>query len=267
MEPKEDAMRSAGRQSPWILVPALLAAAVLAGSAAQTGGKPKIVFERESWDFGRVKQGDSLEAEFIFRNDGKSVLSIDKVETSCGCTAALVSEKKVEAGRRGRIKVTFATAGYGGRVTKHVFVTSNDPARPRVQLAVNADVETPPQPKFELAPFTADLGLLLEGEPIETDVILRNKGELELVVECEHKGAEFASEGRPLAFPLKIAAGREKRISLRLKLPARVGVLREYVLFRSNDPNRQGMSFGLSGYIVTADQAREFLEKHKNRLK
>lgn len=260
-------MRCSGRRSPRILFPALLAAAVLAGSAAQTGGKPKIVFERLSWDFGHVKQGDNLEVEFLFKNEGKSPLSIDKVETSCGCTAALVSDKKVEPGRQGRIKVSFATAGYGGRVTKHVFVTSNDPAQSRVQLAVTADVETPPQPKFELSPYTADLGLLLEGEPIEVEVVLRNKGELELVVECDHKGAEFTSAGRALSFPARIAAGREKKVSLRLKLPGRVGVLREYVLFRSNDPTRQGMSFGLSGYIATAAQAREFLERYKNRLK
>ncbi|MBN2199274.1 MAG: DUF1573 domain-containing protein [Candidatus Aminicenantes bacterium] len=246
---------------------ALLALAALAGVAAQSAGKPKILFEREAWDFGRVKQGDRPEHEFLFRNDGGETLVVSKVETTCGCTAALVSDKKLEPGQEGRIKVAFATAGYRGRVTKHVFVFSNDPRRSRVQLAVAADVETPPQPRFEIAPYTAELGLLLEGEAIETEVALRNRGELELVVGCEHRNAEFFSGGRPAAFPLRIAAGKEKKLFLRLKLPGRKGVVREYVLFRSNDPSRQALSFGLSGYIATPGQVREFLKRNKDRLR
>ncbi|MBM3297202.1 MAG: DUF1573 domain-containing protein [Candidatus Aminicenantes bacterium] len=253
------------RRAAWGAV--LAATAVLVASAAQPGGKPKIAFDRETWDFGRVKQGDNLEFEFLFRNEGRSVLVIDKVETTCGCTAALVSENKVEPGKQGRIKVAFATAGYGGRVTKHIFVRSNDPDRRRVQLAVTADIDTPPQPKFDIAPFNVELGLLLEGEPLEADLVLRNRGERELVVECEHKGAAFFSDGRALSFPLRIAPGKEQKTTLRLKPSGRSGVLREYVLFRSNDPSRQALSFGLSGYVATAGQVREFLERNKNRLK
>jgi len=255
------------RKTPWLMGPALLALVALAGVAGQTSGKPKIVFECDAWDFGRVKQGDKAECEFLFRNDGRDVLVISRVETTCGCTAALVSDKRLEPGQKGRIKVAFSTAGYGGRVTKHVFVYSNDPSRQRVRLAVTADIETPPQPRFEIAPYTAELGLLLEGESIETEVVLRNKGELELVVDCEHKSVRFFSGGRPASFPLRIAAGKEKTLSLKAALPGRRGVLREYVLFRSNDPSRQALSFGLSGYIATPGQVREFLKRNNNRLR
>ncbi len=258
------------KATSWIRAAVLFVAALAATSgldAVQASAKPKIVFDHESWDFGRVKQAEKLEVEFVFKNDGRGTLNIDKVETSCGCTAALVSEKRLEPGKTGRIKVAFDTAGYSGRVTKHVFVTSNDPDRGKVQLAVTADVETPPQPKFELAPYMAELGLLLEGEPLQTEVVIRNRGELELVVECDHKNAEFSSGGKPVVFPLKVPAGKDRKISLVVKPSGRAGVIREYVLFRSNDPTRQALSFGLSGFVATKEQVREFLERNKNRLK
>src|SRR4030042_7069105 len=136
-------MNSFYRDPRFISVLTFLAILALAGSAAQSAEKPKIVFERDAWDFGRVKQGDNLEYEFLFKNDGRSVLLINKVDTTCGCTAVLVSEKKIDHGRQGRIKVVFATAGYGGRGTKQIYVVSNDPRRPPGSLSITAEVEAP----------------------------------------------------------------------------------------------------------------------------
>lgn len=243
-----------------------LASLLVLASALPAAKKPKIVVDRDTWEFGRVKQGETLNHEFVFRNAGEAVLNIGNVETSCGCTAALVSEKKLEPGKEGRVKVSFSSAGYGGQVTKYVYLDSDDPDRPRVQLKITADVETPPQPRLELQPWTADLGLILQNEPFEAEVIIRNKGELELTVGCDSKTASFSSGGKPLYFPLKLAGGKEKAVKVKLTLPDRVGVLHEYFLFKSNDPANPSVSFLLSGYIVTAEQVKEFLARHKNKF-
>ena len=266
MPDKEESMDKPIPKKVALAVICILLPALAAWPAAEAK-KPKIVVDRDTWDFGRVKQGDTLNHEFVFRNAGEAVLNVKNVETSCGCTAALVTENKLAPGKQGRVKVSFSTAGYGGQVTKYVFLDSDDPDQPRLQLQVKADVETPPQPKMELQPYTIEVGLILKDEPFEAEVVIRNAGQLELSVEAEHKTASFSSGGKPLSFPLKLAAGKEKAVTIKLALPQRVGLLREYVLFRSNDPARQAVSLALNGYIVTPEQVKEFVERHKNLIK
>ncbi len=228
--------------------------------------KPRIVFDQESWDFGNVKQGETLKHEFIFKNAGDAVLNIKSVETSCGCTVALVSKKQLGPGQEGRVKITFSTAGYGGKVYKVIYLDSDDPSQPRVQFSITANIKTPPQPRIEISPYTVDLGLVLEGEPLGAEVVIQNKGELELVVECDHKTASFSSGDKPLTFPLKIAAGKEKKIRMKVTLLNRLGIFREFIQFKSNDPTRQVMSFSLAGYITTLALVQEFLAKHKKTV-
>jgi hypothetical protein len=261
----EEPMNRWKKNSLLLLGFGLIGLAVLA-SALPAAKKPKIVVDRETWDFGQVKQGETLNHEFVFRNAGEAVLNIGNVETSCGCTAALVSEKKLEPGKQGRVKVSFSTAGYGGQVSKYIYLDSDDPDRPRVQLTISADVATPPRPRLELQPWTADVGLILQNEPIEAEVIIRNKGDLELTVGCDYKAASFSSGGKPFSFPLKLAAGKEKAVKIKLTLPDRVGVLFESLLFKTNDPAYPSASFPLRGYIITAEQVKELLARHKDKF-
>jgi hypothetical protein len=249
-----------------LLAAALLAAAAVTAAAAKG---PKIVFKNESWDFGKVKAGNDLTYEFVFRNDGDAPQNIKTVESSCGCTAALVSEKdkKVEPGKSGKIKVTFSTLGYAGEVAKYVYVETDDLASPRVQLKITASVDVPPQPRIDLDQYFFDVGLLLEGENLTAEVGVKNRGELELRFECSLPNATFQVNGRPAAFPAKVAAGKDVLLKVTFPLANRVGLLREIVVIKSNDPLRGTISFSLSGYVVTKDELKRVFEKYKSIIK
>ena len=245
----------------------LIISAVLLLSLAGPGlaaKPPKITFGHDTWDFGKVKQGASLTYEFSFKNDGGTKLNIKNVETSCGCTAALVSANTVDPGQEGKIKVTFNAGGYSGPVAKYIYVDTDDPGQPRVQLKITADVEVPPSARIDLNPYAQEVGLIIEGEDVEAKLTLANKGELELQVDCNQKSAIFLAGGKPVTFPLRIAAGKEVALTLKMSLPNRVGVLREYVVLRSNDPQRPSLSFSLNGYIVTKAELKELFNKHKD---
>jgi len=169
----------------------------------------KIKFKETAWDFGKVKQGEVVSHEFVFANEGDETLIIQKVSTSCGCTAALVSAEKIPPGKEGRIGVKFDTRGYGGPVKKLVYVDSNDPGDAHRQLEVAADVEVPPSPKIDLDPYNYDAGLIVEGEELKANLKIISKGELELRVEFSHRSATFSIGGKPVTAPLKIAGGKE----------------------------------------------------------
>jgi len=244
-----------------------LALVLISLAAPAFAAKPKIVFPVDTKNFGKIKQGVEATYEFVFRNDGDAKLTIRNVETSCGCTAALVSDKMVDPGKSGKIKVVFNSLGYAGEVEKYIFVESDDTANPRAQLKISASVDVPPQPRIDLDRYSFDAGLLVEGEPLEASVTVKNMGELELRVETQLDGATFTSGGKPARFPLKIAAGKEVDLGITLTLANRVGLVRDYLLFKSNDPLRSTISMNINGYVVTKAQLKGVFQKYKDVIK
>ena len=237
----------------------VISATVLLGEKA-----PQIKFGHESWDFGRVNQGEILTHVFPFSNEGDDTLLINRVRTSCGCTAALVSEEKVAPGKTGEIKVDLSTQGYEGEVSKYIYVETNDPRFPRKELTVKARINVPPRPRIDLDHYSIDIGLILDTDEIVAKTMIRNRGELELKVDCSHQDATFYQDGKKLSIPLRIAAGKEEEVLIKIPPRKRKGLIREYVLIKSNDPSRGTLSLYLSGYVVTKKQLKELFTKYKD---
>jgi hypothetical protein len=249
-----------------ILFAVLAVAAASAFAVAPAAKGPKVVFKEEAWNFGRAKMGADLVHEFAFKNEGDAPLKIINVETSCGCTAALVSDKKIEPGKSGKIKITFNTQGYAGEVVKYVYVETDDPVQPRVQLRISAAVDVPPQPRIDFDRYSFDGGLLIEGDELAAPVTVYNKGELELRFEIQLSGAQVLFAGKPAVYPIKVAAGKEAALVIKMDLTGRMGPIREFALFKSNDPLRSTISVNLNGYIVTKAQLRQVFQKYKDLL-
>jgi len=237
---------------------------MLCSIAAAQG--PRLDFEQNRWDFGRVKQGKILTHVFEFRNSGDQPLKITRVRSTCGCTAALLSKRELAPGEKGEVKVTFNTRGYGGRLSKYIVIESNDTKQPRVQLTVAVAIDVPPQPKIQLSWYSKDVGLLLEGEPVEAEVTIKNEGELELEVAMSHQSAVFF-RGRRKISQLKIPSGKEIEIRMTITPRKNRGLLREYVLLKTNDPQRSNMSLYVSGYLVTRAQLGELFRKYGDEIK
>jgi hypothetical protein len=231
---------------------------------AQEG--PKVKFEEETYDFGNIKEGEVKSHVFVFQNTGDAPLLVKNVRTSCGCAAALISDKSVEPGKKGEIKVTFNSRGYEGNVAKYVYVESNDRSQPVKQLQVSATIQVPPRPRIDLDRYTIDSGLILEGEPIPGKATIINSGEQELVVSFSHRDAKyFNNEGKEVS-ELRIAAGRKEEIEIKIPPRPKAGLIREYILLKSNDTRRPNLSLYVSGYIVTKKQLKELFERYKDKI-
>jgi hypothetical protein len=102
---------------------------------------PKIVFDETQYNFGKVEQGPTVERIYTFTNRGGSTLIINRVSTSCGCTAALPSSPEIPPGGKGQVTAQFNSKGYTGGVRLEVYVDTNDPASPRVTLAMEGEVQ------------------------------------------------------------------------------------------------------------------------------
>jgi hypothetical protein len=75
------------------------------------------------------------------------------------------------------------------------------------------------------------------------------------------------SGGKPVSVPLKIAAGKEVTVEVRIPTQNKTGVVREYILIKSNDPMRTTLSMYLSGYIISRDKLKELFDRYKDILR
>lgn len=113
-----------------------------AGEAAKAPGTsaPKIQFAAPVFDFGKIAAGTVVKHDFVFSNMGGAPLVVTGVHPSCGCTTAGKWTARVEPGQSGTIPIQFRSVGYSGVITKRILVTSNDPDRPKVELAIKGVV-------------------------------------------------------------------------------------------------------------------------------
>lgn len=101
---------------------------------------PDVSTEVLEYDFGEVPQGDKVNYTFRFRNSGDEILEISSVSSSCGCTAALLSSKRISPGEVGEIKATFDSSRFRGRVTKTITMKSNASGHPQVHFKLHGVV-------------------------------------------------------------------------------------------------------------------------------
>jgi len=110
------------------------------GQDSITTQGPIITWDKTSFDFGDVKQGDKVENTFKFTNDGTSPLIITNVEVTCGCTTPKGWPRDpIPPGGKGEITVAFNSAGKYGRQNKVVKIISNS-VGPINQIVFSANV-------------------------------------------------------------------------------------------------------------------------------
>ncbi len=115
-----------------------LASVAMAEPPAAEPASPKIAFERTEIAFPRVKEGQTLTAQFPFSNQGNMDLVIDSVTTSCGCTVARF-DKVTNSGGKGMIQLDLQTSGISGSYRKTAVVNTNDPANPSMNLVMTGE--------------------------------------------------------------------------------------------------------------------------------
>ena len=95
-----------------------------AAKAAPVKG-PKMAFETETVDYGKIKQGADPYRVFKFKNEGTEPLLITGARGSCGCTVPTYPQEPIAPGKTAEIKVRYDTQRIG-QFTKTVTITTNE---------------------------------------------------------------------------------------------------------------------------------------------
>jgi hypothetical protein len=88
---------------------------------------PGISFVSDTYNFGTIEEGKSVNHVFEFINTGTGTLIVKGVRPTCGCTVAGDYDKEVKPGQNGKIHITLNTSGFEGYLAKTVKVLTNVP--------------------------------------------------------------------------------------------------------------------------------------------
>lgn len=110
------------------------------------GGSPTLAVLPATYDFGGIAADAPVTTTLQVRNTGQAELRISGITTSCGCTTATVDKMTLAPGAVTNLTITFdpqAHPGLYGPLLRMVYLQSNDPAQPEVEVPVTVEILDP----------------------------------------------------------------------------------------------------------------------------
>ena len=188
---------------------------------------PQMVAEQLNYDFGEVLQGGKVDYTFRFRNAGDAVLEVGNVRSSCGCTAALLSARRIAPGDIGELQATFDSTRFRGAVSKVISLDSNDPLHPQISFSLFGKVKV----EFVLNPERVSWGKVKINELLEAQVLISNLSPKTINLQPP-KPTNPAVTAELSA--LQILPGEQVELRLSAKLPENMPRLGGYVIIATD---------------------------------
>jgi hypothetical protein len=117
---------------------------IFAQEKATVESGAKIEFEKETHDYGTIKQYGDGSCEFKFKNTGTEPLMISNAKGSCGCTVPEWPREPIAPGETGVIKVKYDSKRVGP-INKSVTLQSNATNTPTKTIRIKGTVEAAPK--------------------------------------------------------------------------------------------------------------------------
>jgi hypothetical protein len=97
---------------------------------------PKVVIEREDFDFGRIEVGDQQEQTFTIRNDGDAELEISQGDTTCECTVGRIQNNRIPPHQSTQFILRWSPKTPSDPEEKGAEIRTNDPDSKSVHLRI-----------------------------------------------------------------------------------------------------------------------------------
>lgn len=127
-----------------------------------------LVCDAPEYDFGEQDQTVKLKHSFHVRNAADGPVTIDRVLTTCGCTAATLDKKTLAPGETVPLDVEISLAGNRGQFQKHIYVLSGGGTQTKTRLTIKGTVVE----RVRVTPRTVNLGYSAADTPTESTATL-----------------------------------------------------------------------------------------------
>jgi hypothetical protein len=155
-----------------------------------------IVVPKNSYDFGSIKQGNTVAHTFVIRNTSDKPVRIERMGLSdAGMTAR--GKSSISPGSEGTIAVSWDTSRVQGKLSGEAVLYFDDPALPPIALLITGVVKPP----LEFLPFRAVFLRLFKGETAEGKVTIINNEDRPLAIQrVEPRGQHFRAAVQTVDF-------------------------------------------------------------------
>lgn len=187
---------------------------------------PRVACDFPDFDFGRQPSIRPVRHSFLIRNTGDTPLTIKRIDVTCGCLVAGQITNAIPHGGETALEVRMNLRGLNGSIKKTLYVVSDDPAQPPLQLIMRGEVF----PEFEIMPrivVFSPTGTMTTS--MEREVRIQADGEVRLRI------VEYGMRSNSCAVTMfEDAPGRAYRF--RLSTTAVPALKMDYLTIRTDHP-------------------------------
>jgi len=168
----------------WVWISAL-AVCVFAAASAQAQPKLRVLDEERVWDLTNEKSigvpiGETVEHEFVLKNEGTEPLEITEASAAESFLTAELPSEPIPPGEDGQLKVAFCTEGMEPSwIETHITLRAKGVATPTI-LTVKAHVIPKPETLLVVMPQERSVGLVRPGNPATLRYRCENAGSTDL---------------------------------------------------------------------------------------
>ncbi len=193
---------------------------------------PQIVVNVTHLDWGQIYSGDVKEGDFIISNVGDEPLIVNRVRSSCGCTAAMLKVREIPPGGEAQLHVRFNSKHFRGRVEKRIMVQSNDPLHRQTVLTTRATIIV----ELAASPGRFSCGTLAASAEISKELTLKNSSDIPLEIKSVRLTSPYM---RVINMPQQLQPGEAVVATLVVTVPEQYGtVLNGYILIDAQGHSR-----------------------------
>ena len=218
--------------------------AAVPGAAEPRGPHPKIAFDRETHDFGAVRQEAVLKASILLKNEGDAPLHVKDVRADCGCSTVALATREIAPGASTPLDITFRTFAMSGRLTKRIHVLSDDPDRATAELLLRVDVSA----GIIAEPGRFYFGPVLAGQAPSQSVVLKWKegvGRPFALTATEAPGLDLELS----AAPYEAAPWHGFTVTVKFRKPPPIGTVSGTALLRTDDPDYPRIDAAVTAFV------------------
>jgi len=155
----------------------------------------------------------------------------------------LASAKEIPPGGEGKIDATLRTGARGGKTTKTITVTTNDPDQRTTQLKLSAEVQV----ALALEPYLINFGRFKKGEaPVRYVSVIGDDKDSAKIISAEAKQKSLKVELNPKGFE----NNKHSRIKISVLPDMKVGQFRDVIAVTTDHKANKNMNISVFGEVI-----------------
>ena len=225
---------------------AVLAASCLTGlRASEAADWTDVVFPERSHDFGTVARGSKVRHSFKVVNSTNQEIHIASWKTKCGCTDVKVGARDIPPGTQTVVEAVIDTTNFRDYKASGLTLFLDRPSSAAVDLNITCFIRS----DVMLTPGQVDFGVVNRSKGPKLDLSLTYSGAqpnwavTEMKTVSDHIVAELRENGRSPGGQVNYI------LSATLKPTAPVGVFKDEITIKTNDPSSPSIPVSVSAVV------------------